>query len=461
MNKTQRKPHGAPTVVLLGRTNAGKSTLFNRLTEEGKAIVSSAENTTRDQNRDFIYWKGSMCELVDTGGLDMAAFDLLDQDIQHQVQTALKDSAAVLFVVDGRYDLMPQDREVAHWLQKIGKPVVLCINKMDNRKRRAEATGIFDRLGFKHEVMCSAINGSGTGDLLDELFSVIPATPSPEQKSDDDSIRVTFVGRPNVGKSSLFNALAGEKKVIVSDLPHTTRDPNDSELIYNDKTFTIIDTAGIRRKNRVGEWDSSKLGQIEKQSVQKSLNSIERAHVVVLLVEAQLKVTNQDKTLLDYAQRHSKGIIVAVNKWDMIPDKDPAMINDYIKYFRTHLELGEHIPIIFISALTRQRSTAVLDLAEEVHAYEHMEAAQADLDAVLRTVLSHNPKQRQIRGQAMMKKPLVLVSMKQIDTNPPTFRVVTPHPKEVAPAVIHLIEKGIRTRCKYVGVPINLVVRNS
>ena len=244
-------PNKYPNIVLIGRTTAGNSTLFNRLTDAGHAIVSPIPNTTRDQNRALVHWKGFSANLIDTGGLDMSSYDPLDQEIRKQVDQALAEADALLFVVDGLGDLMPQDREAALFLQKSGKLIVVALNKCDSIRLRHQAIATFASLPLREQVPCSAKNGTGTAELLDAAFALIPqhATKIEERSS----VHVALVGQPNVGKSTLFNALLGEPRVIVSPLPHTTRDPHDTLLEYNGRFYNLIDTAGMRRKTKMGK----------------------------------------------------------------------------------------------------------------------------------------------------------------------------------------------------------------
>ncbi len=453
-----------PSVVLIGRTNAGKSTLFNRLIEEEKAIVSPAENTTRDQTRGKIYWKGAMCELVDTGGLDTAELDSLHQEIQRQVHMAVEKASAIIFVVDGKGELMPQDKETGRWLQQLGKPVIVCINKVDGQRQRQTGTATFASLPAQHLVMCSANNGSGTGDLLDELFECIPKVSAPEHIQRKDNVTLTIVGQPNVGKSTLFNALIGEDRVIVSDIAHTTRDINDTTLDYHGKQFTILDTAGIRRKSRVGQWHGKgvakgELAKIERYSVHAALRSIEEADVVALVVEAQQRIQNQDKTLVSHAHRNGKGLFIVVNKWDLIPDKTTSTIHEFEKYFSQVLNL-HYIPMVFTSGLVGKRVTDILDLALQVQQERERVMPEEELDSILRSVQSQQPREKKklIKGQP--KKILELVSLKQTGINPPTFTLKAKKPKNVAPAIVHIIERKIRERGGYKGVSININLRD-
>lgn len=444
-----------PHVAIVGRTNAGKSTLFNRLTETSKAIVSPFENTTRDQNRGLVHWKGWQCEVIDTGGLDTAAADPLDQAIQTQVARAMQTAQAIIFVVDGKTELLPQDKTISKLLQKSKKPILLCINKVDTRRVSALTLANFSSLPYP-SFLCSAKNGSGTAELLDALFGCIPHSPSPETAS-PTGIMLTLVGRPNVGKSSLFNALIGEDRVIVSDLPHTTRDINDTALVYKDHLFTILDTAGIRKRSNYGRASTS---SIERYSVTAAVETIDRADVVILLLEAQLRVSAQDKSLVDYAKAKGKSVIIVVNKWDLIPDKTPAMINQYRKYFSTQLDFAKHVPMIFISAKTHQRVTAVLEAANTVYTNRFRTITQEQLDTILKRLLAKQPKQKQKLMKGQPKKLLILKSLEQTGTNPPTFTILSPHPKNVAPALINIIEHNIRQAADYEGVPIMIDVRN-
>lgn len=462
--KATQSTDNPPKVVLLGRTNAGKSTLFNRLTEHGKAIVSPLENTTRDQNRDIIYWKGNMCELIDTGGLDTAAADTLNQDIQNQVYAALKNAAAAIVVVDGKHGVMPQDHTLAKWIRTQHIPIVLCINKIDKPKWRIAAEAEFAVLNLTPSITCSAISGAGTADLLDALFKIIPQYEAPEAPDETRLINIALVGRPNVGKSSLFNALLGEPRVIVSDIAHTTRDINDTELIYKDQTLRIIDTAGIRRKNRVGDWSNTidkqqtkHLAGVERTGIHTALQMIQRSNVVLLMIEAQKKITKQDKALVHYAQHNGKGLVIVINKWDLIPDKTPTTINEYKKYFSHHLGFAAHTPVIFISALEEQRVHDVLDVALEVYGDRHRWATEEQLAAILEALQQSKPYQTRFHA-AMKRKLLVIKNITQTGVNPPSFELVTPTPKLVAESVIDIAKKHIQETCAYHGVDIRLEI---
>ena len=324
-----------PNVVLIGRTNAGKSTLFNRLTDAGHAIVSPIPNTTRDQNRALVHWKGCSANLIDTGGLDMSSYDPLDQAIREQVERAVSNAATIIFVVDGQGDLMPQDIDSARFLQKIGKPVIVALNKADNVRQRHQAEATFARLSFTESIPCSAKNGTGTAELLDTIFATIPQHST--RIEERLAIQVALVGQPNVGKSTLFNSLLGEPRVIVSPLPHTTRDPHDTLIEYHDRLYNLIDTAGMRRKTKVGTGHQ---GMIEILSVRGTKETISRADVVVCVIEASKRISHQDKALFDYIKMKGKSFVLAINKWDLVPNKTPTTINDYFKYYSQQFDFS-------------------------------------------------------------------------------------------------------------------------
>jgi GTP-binding protein len=442
-----------PKVVLIGRTNAGKSTLFNRLADNAKAIVSPIPNTTRDQNRALVHWKGFSFELIDTGGLDMSSYDALDRDIKKQVELALSDAAGVVLVVDGKADLMPQDKDSALFLKRTGLPTLVCINKADSLRLREHSFANFAELPFDDLIPCSAKNGTGTAELLDAIFAMIPHVATTIEEI--NPINVAIVGQPNVGKSTLFNSLIGEQRVIVSPIPHTTRDPHDTLIEYNGQLYNLIDTAGMRRKTKVG---TGKDGQLEKLSVQGSKDTIFRADVVIYVIDVQQRVHHQDKALMDYIIMKGRSFMLAVNKWDAIPDKTPNTINEYLKYYGHHYDFSPETPVSFISALEHQRTTDLLDIVKRIYDYQHHWMEQAELDGIVRQILSRGPKESRTGFAAKPKRDLVLEGLHQMDVRPPRFILLTPRPKSVAPAIIHMVEKAIRSRCPYDGVPIYIEV---
>ncbi|MFH1536967.1 MAG: ribosome biogenesis GTPase Der [Patescibacteria group bacterium] len=445
-----------PIVAICGRTNVGKSTLFNKLSESHKAITSSLAGTTRDLNYAEIAWAGKKFELIDTGGFDIFDVKDLENNIKKQIEITVKKADLILFIVDGQQGLLPQEKQILKKLVRDHKKIVLGINKIDNQQLRKKIDPDFDRLGVKNKIEFSGKNGSGTGDLLDVLTSLLPKT-STKTKPETDFLKLAIVGKPNVGKSSLLNAILGEEKVVTSEVAHTTRDINDIEFKYKDKDFLLIDTAGIRKKAKVGKWKDKLLSQIEKQSVQASLNTLKDADVVLLVLEAQKKVSDQDKRISQLAVDHSKGLIIVINKWDLIDEKTESTINEFTKYFHVHLPFLAWAPMIFISALEKQRVRKILDLALEVKTNQDLEIPQTELDDLLTLVIiRYKPKQRQTITYGQHKKMLILKSLTQIGTSPPTFRLKTPKPKNVSPAIPKLIEKHLREKYDFLGTTIKI-----
>lgn len=447
-----------PCVVLIGRTNAGKSTLFNRLTETSQAIVSPQPNTTRDQNHGIIYWKGQHCSVIDTGGLDMTALDPLDQAIQDQVQRAVALADVLLVVIDGQTELQTTDLAMAKQVQQLERPVVVCLNKIDSARFAATAVANFARLPFADFITCSAKSGSGTAELLDRVFSVLPkATLSSAADSAPNVIRLAIIGRPNVGKSTLFNAIIGEDQVIVSPLPHTTRDTNDTIIKFGQDIIRLIDTAGIRRQSRVGQ-DRSGGGTVERLSVNAALATLRRADVVLFVIEAQQRIHRQDKALLDVILSSAKPLALIVNKWDLIPHKGTTTINNYTRYFRSNLNILPQTPILFISAQQRQRTNTVIETAIVVYQDYGYEMPQAVLNTIVQQLLRQQPKQRRRVQSVRPKKPLIIKELKQIGIRPPRFALSTPRPKNLAPALLNIIERSIRDYHSYAGVPLYIEV---
>ncbi|MFA6028095.1 MAG: ribosome biogenesis GTPase Der [Patescibacteria group bacterium] len=448
----------SPVVAIVGRTNAGKSTLFNRLSETRKAIVSPMENTTRDRNYAEIAWNGKSFMLVDTGGLDTAPKDALSSGIQKQVKLAIEEADMILFIVDGRSPIMPQDKELAAWLKKLKKPVILGINKIDNKKNEKDIDPDFTRLNFTDTVKFSSINGSRTGELLDLITDKLPASATIKEKN-ANAIHLAIVGRPNVGKSSLINAIMGQEKVLVSPLPHTTRDINDLEFVYNDRQFILVDTAGLRRKSRVGDWPNKMMGKIEKEGVRATIETIRRANVVALVLESQERITSQDQALVDLCIQERKNLILVVNKWDLIEEKDENTINDFVKYFDAKLPFARHVPMIFVSALEKLRVKKMLDLTLEIEKQANLQADQEDLDKIIEELLrKYKPRQRQTVTFGQEKKPLVIKRLTQERTNPPVFHLQTPTPKNFPEAIAKLIEKALRDRYEFLGIPIKIFI---
>ncbi|MBU0732010.1 ribosome biogenesis GTPase Der [Patescibacteria group bacterium] len=449
-----------PIVAICGRTNVGKSTLFNRLSETKKAITSPMPGTTRDLNYAEIAWGGKNFDLIDTGGLDVFDVKDLEKNIKLQIETALKKADLILFTIDGQENLVPQDKQIIRELVRQKKPVIIGINKIDNQQYRKKIDPAFERLGAKYSVPFSGHNGSGTGDLLDEIVKLLPQAKPREET--EEYLKLAIVGRPNVGKSSLLNSILGEEKVVVSEIPHTTRDINDIEFTYKDKDYLLIDTAGIRKKAKVGKWKDKRVSAIEKEAVGSSLYAIKNADVVFLVLEAQKRLSDQDKKISQLAVDNSRGLVIVVNKWDLIEDKTEKTYNEYIKYFHQNLPWLAWAPMIFISALERQRVHEILELAQEVYEHQSKEVPQEELDQLLAMVIGkYRPKQKQTITFGQKKKRLMIDTLEQIDVNPPTFRLITPKPKNMPKAFPRLIEKHLREKYDFLGTAIKIFIEES
>lgn len=442
-----------PSVVILGRMNVGKSTLFNRLVESKRAIVSSWPGTTRDVKSTIARWCGSEFELVDTGGFDVEDDEQLEERVVDAALAAIDRSDVVLFVVDGQVGVLPQDRLFARFLQRLGTPVILVINKVDSEKKERMLPDELHQLGFHEQIYVSAGNGRGTGDLLDAVYKLIPETPPIDQ---EQRTAVAIIGRPNVGKSSLLNAILGEDRVIVADKAHTTRDTNDIPYTYRNKPYLLIDTAGIRKQANVGKrWTDKRLGQIEQESVEAAIRAIKRADVVLMVVEANQGINSQDKKIADLANDLGKSLIIVVNKWDLIPEKSADTINEFIRYFHRALPFLHWAPMIFVSAAKRLRVLDTLDLVQTVSENYARSLTLEELEPIFFKVKGgYKPKYRTIRKE---RKPVVQFKrLKQVSAEPPYFYFKVNKPKDVPPAITRIIERELRDRFDFDGVKITI-----
>lgn len=446
-----------PRVALIGRANVGKSTLFNRLAEQHRAIVSPMPGTTRDWNTANIHWGSASFELIDTGGLDQLGESELDRAIEEYARKAMEQSKVLVLVLDGRIGVTPEDRRLVKEMRKYKNRVIVAINKCDTAAVREHAqTEVFE-LGFTHVVMVSATNGSGTGDLLDEIEKFLPDT-SLEQAAAE--IKIAIVGRPNVGKSSFLNALVGEERALVSAVAHTTRDINQSDFTYKGKSMVLLDTAGIRKRSKLLQQKEGALKSIERESVHAAMTAIHQSDVIVLVLEAHKEVTDQDKRLGELIKESRRGVIIAINKWDLVEDKTPETINKYIKYFSAEFPFLSWAPMVFISSQTKQRLKDVLDLVLEIQTERKKRLTDDQCNEVLDWVKrKYDPKARVTVAHGKRRPELKLLGMTQIDMIPPTFIIYTPKPKHVAGAVVNLVEKHLRERYEFLGTPISITTQ--
>ncbi|KPJ85029.1 hypothetical protein AMJ57_04620, partial [Parcubacteria bacterium SG8_24] len=407
-----------PVIAIIGRTNVGKSTLFNRLIERRKAIMSPKPGTTRDISFGHCHWSGSVITVIDTAGLDLTSAKATEDVLKRQAQLAMDKADLILFLVDTHAGLMPQDRALARHLKRSKKPVLLIANKADNpRYRKALSGQEWSKLGFGEPLAISAANGSGVGDMLDLVYDELRVAGRDAQPPLTVDLRVAIIGRPNVGKSSLLNALAGEERVIVSEVPHTTKEPQDTLLTYSDrvrgtKNVLLIDTVGIRKKARVGQG-------LERLGVHMSIDELDETDVVFLLIDAREGVGMQEKKLASLVARKSPGVIVVVNKWDLASSSGLGNGDGYRKYVAAELPSFTWAPVLFISALTGNRVGKLLDAAFEVAEQRERRLTQEELDEFI----DYLKKRHGAFFKPGGNRPRVY-GIRQTSTRPPRFMVV-------------------------------------
>jgi len=429
-------------VAIVGRPNVGKSTLFNRLTGERKAIVDDVSGVTRDRHYGSSDWNGVDFTVIDTGGFVPLSSDVFEAAIREQVHIAIEEADVLLFVVDVMSDLHPLDEEFTHILRRSKKPVILVVNKVDNDKLRLEAT-VFYSLGFEEHFEISANNGSGTGELLDKLTEQLKALPTND--TEEELPRIAIVGRPNVGKSSLINAFIGQDRNIVTDIAGTTRDSIDTRYKAYGKELIITDTAGIRRKSKVSE-------NIEFYSVMRSLRALENSDVVVIVLDATLGIEAQDLNLFWLAHRQGKGIVVLVNKWDLV-EKDTNTHLAYAEDIRQRTAPFVDFPILFISALSKQRIFQAMETILEVHENLTFKSVTNELNNYLLPIIEAFPPPSK-KGKFVKIKYVT-----QLRTRRVAFVCFCNLPQYVAESYGRFLENKLREHYKLVGVPVSVFFR--
>ena len=396
-----------PLVAIVGRPNVGKSTLFNKISGKRIAIVEDTPGVTRDRIYTDAEWLSHEFILIDTGGIEPESDDIIAVQMRRQAQLAVETADVIIFVTDGREGLTAADEEVAQMLRRSKKPIVLAVNKIDAPKFEDNAYDFYS-LGLGNPVTCSASQRTGLGDLLDVVVSYFPEN-NPEENTDEDKpLNIAVVGKPNVGKSSLINAILGEQRSIVSNIPGTTRDAIDSPFEHEGKKYVLVDTAGLRRKRAIEDES------IERYSVIRSLSAIRRADVVLIVVDAGEELSEQDVRIAGYAHEEGKASLLIVNKWDII-EKDTNTMNEFKKKLQTDLSFMSYVPMLFISAKTGQRVNKIFELIEKVHEQNSRRITTGTLnDVVAEAVTVTAPpsdKGRQLR----------IYYATQVSVNPPTF----------------------------------------
>ena len=449
-----------PVVALVGRPNVGKSTLFNRLTGERLAIVDEIPGTTRDRLLAEADWNGYSFFVMDTGGIDptqnrgQAPLSIGSKDfiaeIRDQADLAIQESDVVLFVVDGQAGVTTADHEIVEILRRKQRivdgestpPILLVVNKAESEKVRQVAAEFYE-LGIGKPYAVSALHGTGSGDLLDDVVKHFKDLP--EDTEDDLSAKIAIVGKPNAGKSSLLNKIIGEERTIVSPIPGTTRDAIDTKLDYNGIEVTLIDTAGIRRRGKVSPG-------VEKYSVIRSMNAIERADVAILVIDATTSITAQDAHIAGYIKDAWKSAIVVVNKWDLV-EKDSYTINDYTAQIRQELNFMEYVPMIFISALTGKRVNQVLPLALQVQEERLVRLTTSQINRIIHNAQDMHP------APSRSGRPLRMYYGTQVRSDPPTFMIYVNNPESAHFTYLRYIENQFRKDYPFIGTPIRLVLK--
>ncbi|MBI4652700.1 ribosome biogenesis GTPase Der [Candidatus Kuenenbacteria bacterium] len=454
-------------VCIIGRINVGKSTLFNRLIDQQKAIISKMAGTTRDRNYAKCFWKGETFDLIDTGGLQKAGINEIEKKVQLQTQIAIKEADLILFVVDVRDGLLFEDKEIAKNLRKFKIPVILAVNKVDSNNLR-KLTSDFFKLGLGEPMLISAVTGIGTGDLLDKI--VKPLTFFKKKVISDDNrrskslafsneikksvIKIILAGRPNVGKSSILNVILGEERVIVSEQPHTTREALDTSIIYKGQPITIIDTAGLRKKSKIDSY-------IEKTGTLQSLQIFKKADIICLVVEAGKIISSQDKRIADYIERTKRGVILVINKWDLMSAKEKRKTNEYIQYFKGQFSHLSWAPILFVSAKENFEIERILNIALQIKQKLNRIIDQKDLDEFLKEMIKKyqffiHSSERNFHPKTVKQKFFSVFKLNQIRTNPPRFALVIQQKTPLPQACLNILEKELRKKFNFKGTPITI-----
>lgn len=433
-----------PLVAVVGRPNVGKSTLFNAIVNKRIAIVEDIPGVTRDRIYYDGEWLNHQFTMIDTGGIE---FETGEKDsilmmMRYQAQLAIEEADVILFVVDGKAGVTPADEEVSNILRSSGKPVLLVVNKIDNFNQEANAWEFYN-LGMGDPIAISAKNLLNLGDLLDEMVSHFPEHTAEEE--DEKTIHVALVGRPNVGKSSLTNALLGQERVIVSNVAGTTRDSIDTNWTYDDQPFVLIDTAGMRRKSKIDM-------PIERYSIVRALRAVDRADIVCLVLDGVDGVTEQDKKIIGYAHEAGKGIVIVVNKWDLVEKDDKTMLR-YSEDIRDELGFLQYAPILYVSALTKQRIHKLADLLKYVSEQQYMRISTNVLNQLVSDAQLVNP--IPMKNGKLPK----IYYMTQASVKPPTFIVFVNDPTMIHFSYMRFLENRLRESFGFEGTPIRLILR--
>lgn len=432
------------TVAIVGRPNVGKSTFFNRMLEQRKAIVDDISGVTRDRQYGITDWAGKTFNVIDTGGFVAGSTDVFETEIRKQVVIAVEESHALIFMVDALVGITDLDESVADLLRRTTKPVFLCVNKVDNHQRLLEAAEFYS-LGFEHIFFVSSISGSGTGEILDAVAALIPEEDKAEATEEKKLAKFAIIGQPNTGKSSLLNALVGQERTIVSDIAGTTRDTIHTHYNLFQKEFVLIDTAGIRRKEKVNE-------DLEFYSVIRAIKAMDEADVCLLLLDATKGITAQDLNIFSLAARKGKGLVVLVNKWDLV-EKETNTARDYENHLKEKLAPFTDVPIVFISAKEKTRIMKAMEVALDVYENKVRKVPTSALnDVMLKAVEAYHAPV--VRGNEVKIKYIT-----QLPTVVPSFAFFTNYPEDIKTPYKNYLENKLRENFNFTGVPVRIFFR--
>ena len=435
---------GKQIVDIVGRPNVGKSTLFNIFANSRISIVEDTPGVTRDRLYADTEWLDNEFMMVDTGGIEIMNNDKIAVSIRQQAQIAIAEADVILFVCDARAGITHEDAEVARLLRQSKKPIVLAVNKADSPKQEMEIFEFYN-LGIGEPIPVSAANHLGLGDLLDAVVEKFPETSAYGEDGNEDEIKVALIGRPNVGKSSIFNTLVGEERSIVSDVAGTTRDAIDTPVVRDGQKFLFIDTAGMRRKARIDE-------PIEKYSIIRSLRAVDRSDVVLMVIDAIDGVTEQDKKIAGYAHEAGKGIVLVVNKWDLY-DKDNTSTLRYTENLRRELVFMQYAPVVFVSAMTKQRIHRLPEVIHYVAEQNAMRISTSVLNQVVEDAIAINPPPTE-KGQR-----LKILYATQVKIKPPTFVIFVNEPEIMHFSYQRYLENKLREAFGFEGTPLQMIIR--